>query len=318
MKKILTSVFILACCMGDSFGANYCYPQDIADLRNSYSGWTFWISSNCERNNNTTSACYNNECSSSKQGSVDEPCSNAPALTARKNYLFDTTTQNLDEANKKIDVSCACALNTTNYLCSAGYYRAGDSIKYTSDTTKNCSTYSSGCEKCPDESMISAVGSTDISACKCPEKTYRSTNDKGNYICNTCPNGSNTTVTGATKLNDCKCPADQYMGKDNNGKDACLSCPTDTTSAVGSDDIDDCKCPQGFYMKADKKGCAPCPEYINTKDPGYDKDDPDSAKANTTTTSYGAKSIQECFIPQGTEFCDEKGCGTYTDNAGHN
>lgn len=318
MKKILTSVFILACCMGGAMG-NYC----------SKLGNNFPPSNMSVYDPNGTCLANSTRCKNGCKGTYTvDSCSNVNyAIRATEDFTY---THALDpETNYTTEYikECLCQINDASYtaVCDENYYGQYNNCSYDKHSCDNCST---SCTECPDSQMTSALGSTNINACKCPVNTYRDTNANGKYYCQGCPVGSTTktttneTGTGATKLNDCKCPADQYMGKNDNGKDACLSCPTDAKSAVGSDDIDDCKCPQGYYMKADKKGCALCPEYIDTKAPGYNEDDPDnsadSAKFRTTTTSSGAKSIQECFIPQGIEFCDEKGCGKYTDNAGHN
>ena len=291
MKKILTSVFILACCMGGGYGDSICSYYEAADC------------SNIPRDFSVYNNCYETStpCQQKKNGTTKTCGQYVQKVTYD---FFVKQNQITDTGYDHCEPSCYTQPKTTTYECVSGYYASGN-VSCTGDCT-DCT----GCQTCPAEST-SSQGAKKLDDCMC--------NDPSKYIhpdtkaCIKVPDNADRNPSFGTKF---LCHEGYYQAGY-----ACTKCTENaTTQNKGSTSINDCKCKQGYYMN--NGACEPCPEYINTKDPGYNEDDPDnsdaSAKVNTTTTSYGAKSIQECYIPQGIGFCDEKGCGTYTGNAYHN
>lgn len=286
MKKILTSVFILACCMGGSYGDASCSMDQCTVT-------------NCDK-------CYPDK------KNIEARCSNNYVIKAN-HYLTPHYGGSSQSDGPSSIQYCYCKRDSIYAECAAGYY--GDSVycKRNEPTNQTEETWVPGCDfcttsctKCPDyngTAGTSSEGTTSVTGCKCPADSYMTKDAQDKYYCQGCPEHSNTLeTTGKTKVSHCTCEAGYYMTDSNECAQINGTNYTDNGNTFS--------CDNGYYKNNDKNGCKQCPAI---------QDNSGSDTENYTTTTYsGATSIQECFIPQGTEFCDEKGCGTYTDNAGHN
>ena len=266
MKKILTSVFVLACCMGSAWGNVSC----------------------------TTEYCNETE------GMCDTPCNNGGTSTVHtctgKNYVITANNDYTPQWNEDNTLKhCSCKKSSYRYKCAKNYYGPSGLC---GDTTTHytCDTCSTSCTSCPTGSTTKNIGTTTLSGCHCtdtkkyikgtlcvtlPGNAIQDTYDGTNFICNIgyykngdactqCPANKTTKKSGSTSASDCNlCIEGYYM---NNG--TCVRCPEyktndgnykpSKTDGIGKTSITQCYIPGDLYF-CDEKGCGRYEGDANTK-----------------------------------------------------